>query len=40
MMRLRWASSIAVLSLLAWAATASAECAWGCWETLLPLATD
>ena len=31
MMRLRRASVIAVVSLLAWAATASAECAWGAW---------
>ena len=32
MMRLRWASVIATLSLLAWAATASAECAWVLWS--------
>jgi len=31
MMRLRRASAIATLSLLAWAATASAECAWVLW---------
>jgi hypothetical protein len=31
MMRLRRASAISVLSLLAWAATASAECAWVFW---------
>jgi len=31
MMRLRRASEISVLSLLAWAATASAECAWVFW---------
>src|SRR5215471_20188788 len=31
MMRLRRASLIAALSLLAWAATASAECAWVAW---------
>jgi len=31
MMRLRRASVIAALSLLAWAATASAECAWVMW---------
>jgi hypothetical protein len=31
MMRLRPASVIAALSLLAWAATASAECAWVFW---------
>jgi len=31
MMRLRRASVIATLSLLAWAATASAECAWMLW---------
>ena len=30
-MRLRRASVIAVLALLAWAATASAECAWVFW---------
>ena len=30
-MRLRRASAIAALSLLAWAATASAECAWVLW---------
>jgi len=30
-MPLRWASLIATLSLLAWAATASAECAWVFW---------
>jgi len=34
MMRLRRASMIATLSLLAWAATASAECAFVLWETL------
>jgi hypothetical protein len=33
MMRLRRASVIATLSLLAWAATASAECAWVMWFT-------
>jgi hypothetical protein len=32
MMRLRRTSVIAVLSLLAWAATASAECAWVLWD--------
>jgi hypothetical protein len=32
MRRLRRASVIAALSLLAWAATASAECAWVLWE--------
>jgi len=32
MMRLRRASVIATLSLLAWAATASAECAWMLWD--------
>jgi len=32
MMRLRRASVIATLSLLAWAATASAECAWVAWQ--------
>src|SRR5262249_34039714 len=32
MMRVRRASVIAMLSLLAWAATASAECAWVLWE--------
>ena len=32
MMRLRLASVIATLSLLAWAATASAECAWVLWD--------
>jgi len=32
MMRLRRASVIATLSLLAWAATASAECAWVLWD--------
>jgi len=32
MIRLRRASMIATLSLLAWAATASAECAWVLWE--------
>ena len=31
MMRLRRASVIALVSLLAWAATASAECAWVPW---------
>ena len=31
MMRLRRASVIATLYLLAWAATASAECAWVLW---------
>jgi len=31
MMRLRRASVIAALSLLAWAAMASAECAWVLW---------
>jgi hypothetical protein len=31
MMRLRRASVFATLSLLAWAATASAECAWVLW---------
>jgi hypothetical protein len=31
MLRLRPASAIATLSLLAWAATASAECAWVLW---------
>src|SRR5215467_12183107 len=34
MMRLRRASMIATLSLLAWAARASAECAFVLWETL------
>jgi hypothetical protein len=32
MMRLRRASVIVPLSLLAWAATASAECAWVVWH--------
>ena len=32
MMRLRRASMIAALPLLAWAATASAECAWVLWQ--------
>jgi|SRR5262245_5862148 len=32
MIRLGRASVIAALSLLAWAATASAECAWALWE--------
>src|SRR5215831_11121753 len=32
MKRLRRASVIAALSMLAWAATASAECAWVMWE--------
>ncbi len=32
MIRLRRASVIAILSLLTWAATASAECAWVLWE--------
>jgi len=32
MMRLRRASVIATLSLLAWTATASAECAWVFWQ--------
>jgi hypothetical protein len=32
MMRLRRASTMVVLSSLAWAATASAECAWVMWE--------
>src|SRR5262245_28819640 len=32
MMRLRRASVIAMLSLFAWAATASAECAWVLWH--------
>jgi len=36
MMRLRRASVIAALSLLAWAATASAECAWVLWQQSLP----
>ena len=38
MMQLRQASVIVTLSLLAWAATASAECAWVLWElgTLVP----
>jgi hypothetical protein len=31
MMRLQWASVIATLSLLAWATTAGAECAWVFW---------
>src|SRR5262249_11822230 len=31
MMRLRRASVVATLSLLAWATTASAECAWVAW---------
>ena len=34
MMRLRRASVITALSLLAWAATASAECAWVLWTQL------
>jgi len=33
MMRLRRASVFASLSLLAWAATVSAECAWVLWAT-------
>jgi hypothetical protein len=32
MMRLRRASVIATLSLLAWAVTAHAECAWILWQ--------
>jgi len=32
MMRLRTASALATLSLLTWAATASAECAWVLWS--------
>jgi hypothetical protein len=32
MMRLRRASMIAALPLLAWTATSSAECAWVVWE--------
>jgi hypothetical protein len=32
MMRVRRASAIATLSLLAWAATAYAECAWVLWQ--------
>ena len=40
-MRLRRASVIAALSLLAWAATASAECAWVQWsKTILPSGED
>jgi hypothetical protein len=34
MTRPRWAAGIAVLSLLAWAATASAECAWVLWQEM------
>jgi hypothetical protein len=34
MIRLRRASVILAFSLLAWAATASAECAWVLWETM------
>jgi hypothetical protein len=34
MMPLRWASLIATLSLLAWAATASADCAWVLWAKM------
>jgi hypothetical protein len=32
MIKLGRASTVAMLSLLAWAATASAECAWVLWE--------
>jgi len=35
MMRLRPASVIATLSLLAWAATASAECSWVLWSSFM-----
>ena len=38
MMRLRRASVIATLSLLAWAVTAHAECAWILWHEPLPFA--
>jgi hypothetical protein len=38
MMRLRRASVIATLSLLAWAVTAHAECAWILWHEPLPSA--
>jgi hypothetical protein len=36
MMRPRRASTIRTLSLLAWAATASAECAWVLWWETIP----
>jgi len=39
MMRLRRASVIAALSLLAWAATAGAECARVLWEEMLNTTT-
>jgi len=35
MIRLRTASAVATLSMLTWAATASAECAWVLWQSPL-----
>jgi hypothetical protein len=35
MMRLRRAAVVVLLSLLLWAATAYAECAWALWEEVL-----
>ena len=40
MIRLRRASVIATLSLLAWTATASAECGWVLWEISSPSVTN